>query len=291
MPSSVKNYNTQENATTRLDAVINTHVPTFRCKTYVIERLMGLLFLIIACPVIVMLAVCVRMTSHGPGLYRQIRVGRHGRIFTMLKIRTMTVDAESLTGPQWSRVNDPRITALGRFIRKSHLDELPQLWNVACGDMALMGPRPERPELVHILAEYVPGYLNRLAIQPGITGLAQINLPPDTDVESVRRKLVLDMEYISTATLWLDFRMFVWTILRLVGCPARLATPLLRLSRQVPWSPTGTSSEPLTIEAILAIEEQRQSQLHDVDFPSADEPQDLSEREVSTVGLRSAAEA
>jgi lipopolysaccharide/colanic/teichoic acid biosynthesis glycosyltransferase len=181
-----------------------------------------------------LLVLLVRSTSRGPGLYQQVRVGRHGKIFVMYKIRSMVQDAEVGTGPVWTQdSNDPRITRLGMFLRKSHLDELPQLLNVARGEMALFGPRPERPELVHVLADNIPGYLNRLAVLPGITGLAQINLPPDSDLESVRQKLELDVEYIEMANLWLEVRMFLWTGLRLVAIPASIATRMCNLGRNV----------------------------------------------------------
>lgn len=200
------------------------------------ERPFGVVLLILALPIILLLVLIVRLTSRGSGLYRQIRVGKYGRIFVMYKIRTMVHDAEATTGPTWAANDDPRITPVGHVLRKYHLDELPQLLNVVRGEMALMGPRPERPELVHALEERIPGYLNRLAVLPGISGLAQINLPPDTDLNSVRRKLKLDIEYIETATLALHVRMFLWTGLRLFAIPCSIATPLLRLGRSVSLS-------------------------------------------------------
>lgn len=207
--------------------------------------------LIIALPVIASVIVIVRLTSRGPGLYRQVRVGKDGRIFVMYKIRSMVVDAEEGTGPVWTQgTNDPRITRIGWLLRKSHLDELPQLLNVVRGEMALFGPRPERPELVHVLAESIPGYWNRLSVLPGITGLAQINLPPDTDIESVRRKLSLDLEYIRTASLSMEMRMFIWTGLRLLATPASVATRLTRLGRNV--APVESSSDgPVTISDVI----------------------------------------
>ena len=147
-------------------------------------------------PVIALLVLLVRLTSRGPGIYKQARVGKDGRKFMMYKIRTMRQDAEAATGPVWTQAHDPRVTLLGKVLRKLHLDELPQLFNVLKGEMSLVGPRPERPEFVRVLAEAIPGYRNRLAVRPGVTGLAQINLPPDTDLASVQRKLVLDCEYI-----------------------------------------------------------------------------------------------
>ena len=160
-----------------------------------------------ALPLIGLLVLIVRLNSRGPGIFRQVRVGKRGRTFTMYKLRSMRIDAEAKTGPAWSPTGgDPRVTRLGYWLRRLHLDELPQLFNVVRGEMSLVGPRPERPEFVEVLAEQIPGYLNRLMVQPGITGLAQINLPPDTDLDSVRRKLILDCEYIRSASSWLDFR-------------------------------------------------------------------------------------
>jgi hypothetical protein len=117
-----------------------------------------------------------------------------------------------------------------------HLDELPQLFNVLRGEMSLMGPRPERPEFVSVLAGEIPCYLDRIKVLPGITGLAQINLPPDTDLDSVRRKLVLDLEYMETATLLIDVRMFLCTLMRLMGMRGELAMRIMRLSRVVKLS-------------------------------------------------------
>ena len=198
------------------------------------SRVIALGLLVFTLPIIALLYFLVRITSRGPGFYRQVRVGKDGRIFVMYKIRSMVVNAEANTGPVWTQTNnDPRITRVGWFLRKSHLDELPQLINVVRGEMALFGPRPERPELVHVLAEGISGYWDRLAVLPGITGLAQINLPPDADIECVRRKLVLDLEYIRTANLWMDVRMFLWTGLRLIATPASIATRLTGLGRNV----------------------------------------------------------
>jgi lipopolysaccharide/colanic/teichoic acid biosynthesis glycosyltransferase len=152
--------------------------------------------LFFSAPLIGILILLVRCTSRGPGIYSQVRVGKDGLIFTMYKLRSMRCDAEAQTGAVWAGVkHDPRMTYVGYWLRRLHLDELPQLVNVVYGHMSLVGPRPERPEFVELLAEEVPGYLDRLMVKPGITGLAQINLPPDTDLDSVRRKLVLDREY------------------------------------------------------------------------------------------------
>lgn len=182
-----------------------------------LNRLGAGLLVIPALPIIVVLVFLVRLTSYGPGIYRQRRVGRGGRTFTLYKIRTMMHNAEALTGPVWTAPNDPRITKFGKLLRATHLDELPQLLNVLCGHMALIGPRPERPEFTEYLASEIPGYMDRYVVPPGITGLAQINLPPDTDVDSVRRKLVLDLEYTHSANGSMDMRILLCTAIRLFG--------------------------------------------------------------------------
>ncbi|NQT36370.1 MAG: sugar transferase [Planctomycetes bacterium] len=181
------------------------------------NRLAAVVLAVPALPLTMLLIMLVQMTSRGPGLYRQRRVGRNGRVFWLYKIRTMLHNAEAKTGPVWTAPNDPRITKFGKLLRVTHLDELPQLLNVLRGQMALIGPRPERPEFTQYLARDIPGYMNRYHVRPGITGLAQVNLPPDTDVESVRRKLVLDLEYIRGTGLKMDVKILVCTFVRLLG--------------------------------------------------------------------------
>lgn len=182
------------------------------------SRVLGGVLFVLCLPLMLVLIAIVRVTTSGPGLYRQIRVGRNGQIFVMLKIRTMVANAEDSTGPVWTQGNsDSRITSVGTILRQTHLDELPQLWNVAWGEMALIGPRPERPDLVRVLTDHIPGYLNRLSVLPGITGLAQLNLPPDATVESVRRKLKLDLEYIQSACFRLDVQVMLSTVFSIVG--------------------------------------------------------------------------
>ena len=222
-----------------------------RSKHLSVHRVLALLLLVPALPLMAVTIAVVRLTSRGPGIYRQTRVGAGGRNFVMRKIRTMRVDAEASSGPVWAQLSDPRVTPVGRVIRALHLDELPQLFNVLQGEMDLVGPRPERPEFTQWLGREIPGYLNRLSVKPGITGLAQINLPPDTDLDSVRRKLALDLEYIHTRTLWLDARIVACTALRLFGVRSAAARRLLRLNRQPvvltseiqPYSPDDVVSE------------------------------------------------
>lgn len=180
-----------------------------------LSRTVALLLFVASLPMIVATIVAVKITSPGPAVFKQTRVGRRGRQFVMYKIRTMRLDAEAATGPVWTQNNDPRVTWLGRWVRKLHLDEFPQLINVIKGEMAIIGPRPERPEFTQKLQVALPDYLDRLAVRPGITGLAQINLPPDTDLESVRRKLSLDLMYVREGSLWLDLRILACTFARL----------------------------------------------------------------------------
>ena len=194
------------------------------------ERVLATLLLLPGIPLMGLLILVVRLTSRGPAIFRQARVGKDGRVFTMLKIRTMRHDAEDGLGPTWSTVNDSRSTAVGRWIRRLHLDELPQLFNVLRGEMSLVGPRPERPEFVCVLEEALPGYRNRVSVRPGVTGLAQLHLPPDTDLCSACRKLTLDLEYIRSATLGTDLRLLACTVLRLPKLPLWLALRLCGLS-------------------------------------------------------------
>lgn len=197
------------------------------------DRFVALLLLIPGLPIMLAVTVLLFLTSDGPILYKQRRVGKNGKIFTLMKFRSMIPDAEKKTGPVWTSVNDPRITKLGKLLRASHLDELPQIFNVLNGDMLLIGPRPERPEFTCHLSREIPGYDNRSLIPPGVTGLAQINLPPDTDLESVRRKLTLDLEYIQTGSFKMDFQIFVATFMRLCLLPGTMCMHWTGIYRDV----------------------------------------------------------
>ena len=182
-----------------------------------------------AIPLIALAMLLVKLTSRGPAIYRQERVGLRGRNFTIYKIRSMRADSERASGPCWASAADPRVTPIGRFLRKSHIDELPQLWNVLRGEMSLVGPRPERPVFVAELVEAIPHYAERLAIRPGVTGLAQVQLPPDSDYESVRRKLACDLYYARNRGVWLDLRIVVATSLGICGIPSQTSQYLLRI--------------------------------------------------------------
>jgi lipopolysaccharide/colanic/teichoic acid biosynthesis glycosyltransferase len=197
----------------------------------VLEFVCALVLFIVTVPLIGLLALLVRLTSSGPAFYLQRRLGKAGRVYRIIKLRTMYHNCESYSGPKWSTNGDLRITPLGRFLRRIHLDELPQLWNVLRGDMSLVGPRPERPEFVPALEQAIPHYRDRLLVRPGVTGLAQVQLPADTNLESVRRKVACDVYYVRRASFWLDVRILMATVLHVLGLPYGLIGRLLQLPR------------------------------------------------------------
>jgi lipopolysaccharide/colanic/teichoic acid biosynthesis glycosyltransferase len=183
------------------------------------EFIVALILLVLAAPVVLLVAGLVKLSSPGSALYKQTRLGKNGRPFMLFKIRTMYHDCERQSGAKWSCPGDPRITLLGLFLRRTHLDELPQLWNVLRGEMSLVGPRPERPEFIPALAGAIPHYRDRLLVRPGVTGLAQVCLPADTDLNSVRRKLTYDLYYVENRGPWLDLRIVLATALKVFGFP------------------------------------------------------------------------
>ncbi len=168
--------------------------------------------LVVTAPFLLTAAVLVRLTSPGGALYRQDRLGLNGRVFTIYKLRTMRADAEAGTGPIWSTVNDPRVTPLGRLLRTTRLDELPQLWNVLRGDMSFVGPRPERPHFVAQLTATIPFFNHRHVVKPGITGWAQIRHAYAASVEDAIEKLQYDLYYIKNLSLWLDLLILAETV-------------------------------------------------------------------------------
>lgn len=222
-------------------------------QKYIIERILGCLLLLPAAPVILIICLLVKLTSKGPGLYRQVRLGHNRVSYEILKIRTMRLDAEADGVARWCVKQDPRITPLGRFLRKVHLDELPQLINVARGEMVLVGPRPERPQIAEHLAEDIDGYYDRLSVKPGITGLAQINLPPDETLEDARRKQILDLQYIREANAWLDFRMLAATALRMCGISGERVTKAMRLCRKSVLAEQTPHSDESSLHGPLAV--------------------------------------
>jgi lipopolysaccharide/colanic/teichoic acid biosynthesis glycosyltransferase len=207
---------TPPRAAPAVETVLPSARSYYRVKI-VLDFALAATLLILTAPLILLAMALVKFTSRGPAIYSQTRLGQYGLPFTIYKIRTMTHNCESLTGAQWSRPNDSRVTGLGRWLRKTHIDELPQLWNVLCGEMSLIGPRPERPEFVPQLEQAIPHYRQRLQARPGVTGLAQVQLPPDTDLESVRIKLAYDLHYAAHVHFLLDVRIYAATFGKVMG--------------------------------------------------------------------------
>jgi lipopolysaccharide/colanic/teichoic acid biosynthesis glycosyltransferase len=201
----------------------------YRSFKRVVEVAAALVLLVILSPIILVAALLVRLMSHGPAFYSQMRVGRYGRPFRIFKIRTMLHQCETVSGACWSRPGDPRVTPVGRVLRLTHVDELPQLINVLLGDMSLIGPRPERPEFLPVLEQALAGYRERLQVRPGVTGLAQIQLPPDTDLASVQRKLAYDLFYIQRENPLLDVRILLGTLTKVLGIPFAISRRILFL--------------------------------------------------------------
>ena len=176
-----------------------------------LDLALALALLVLTSPLVLIFGGLVKATSRGPMIYSQIRAGRDGEPFTIYKLRTMVQDAEK-QGAQWAMVGDPRVTPLGRFMRKVRIDELPQLWNILKGDMSFIGPRPERPEFHAQLDAQIPFFGLRLLVKPGLTGWAQVNFPYGSSVEDAKRKLEYDLYYIKHQTLGMDLQVVARTL-------------------------------------------------------------------------------
>jgi sugar transferase (PEP-CTERM system associated) len=171
----------------------------------------SLVLLVLTAPVVALFAILVKIDSRGPAFFRQTRVGLYGETFSLIKLRSMRVDAEA-GGAQWAAKQDPRVTRIGRLIRKIRVDELPQAWTVLKGEMSFVGPRPERPEFVSDLEEKLPFYAERHMVKPGITGWAQINYPYGASIEDSRHKLEYDLYYAKNYTPFLDLLILLQTL-------------------------------------------------------------------------------
>lgn len=218
-----------------------------RCMKRVVDLAVAISLVVLLLPVMLLVAVLVKLTSHGPIIFRQVRTGLNqrnqrndrrlrdrrsnsragtdrreteddrridsafGRPFVLYKFRTMRTDAEK-NGAQFAVAGDARVTPIGRFLRKTRLDELPQLWNVIRGDMSMIGPRPERPEFIEELSQHIPGYLHRLGLKPGLSGIAQVINGYDNDLASFRRKVALDLLYLQNCCLRNDLKILVRTV-------------------------------------------------------------------------------
>ena len=219
--------------------------PATRFGKRVLDIVVSASLLVLLAPVMALVAVAVKLTSKGPAIFKQTRVGlnlrqpgqerrqlqlpppdgeerrepgsdrrtafTYGRHFTLYKFRTMRIDAEK-HGAQFAQKGDPRVTPIGRFMRKTRLDELPQLWNVLKGEMSLVGPRPERPEFMQELSTQIPRYVDRLGLKPGLTGVAQILNGYDNEIESFRRKVSYDLHYLQHCSVWNDIKILIRTI-------------------------------------------------------------------------------
>lgn len=220
--------------------------PATRFAKRALDVVVASTMLVLLSPVLLVVAVLVKLTSRGPVIFQQTRVGlnlrrigddrrqnkhgeapegrerrlpgsdrrtefAYGRHFTLYKFRTMRTDAEK-DGAKFAVKGDKRVTSIGRFLRKTRLDELPQLWNVLKGEMTLVGPRPERPEFIRQLSEQVPNYLDRLGLKPGLTGVAQILNGYDNEIESFKRKVAFDLHYLQHCSAWNDFKILVRTV-------------------------------------------------------------------------------
>ncbi len=168
--------------------------------------------LILTLPLLPFIMLAIRFDSAGPVFYTQTRMGKGGRLFKVVKFRTMRHDAEAASGPQWAGNNDPRVTRVGKFLRTTRLDEIPQLWCVLKGDMAFVGPRPERPEFIEQLSKEIPYYGVRHMVRPGVTGWAQIKYKYGSTVADAREKLQYDLYYIKNASIGLDLLIMFQTV-------------------------------------------------------------------------------
>jgi exopolysaccharide biosynthesis polyprenyl glycosylphosphotransferase len=183
-----------------------------RAAKRIIDIVVSFLMLVASIPITIATAIAIKIESDGPVIYKQERSGLNGKVFKVYKFRSMYQDAEKRTGPVWSQKDDPRITKVGRFIRRVRIDELPQIWNVFKGEMSLVGPRPERPFFVEQLAKEIPYYKRRLRVRPGITGWAQVKHKYDESVEDVKTKLQFDLFYIENMSLKTDIKILFRTV-------------------------------------------------------------------------------
>ncbi len=180
------------------------------------DMFLSLIILIPTIPLMLVITLLIRLSSSGPAIFKQKRVGKYDKVFTMYKFRTMFVDAEKESGPVWASDNDPRITPVGYWLRKLRLDELPQFFNVLKGDMSLVGPRPERPYFVDQFKKNIPLYTRRLRVRPGITGWAQVKWKYDASLEDVKEKTKYDLFYVENISLKMDFKILINTIMTVI---------------------------------------------------------------------------
>ena len=187
-----------------------------RAAKRVLDILVSILALVLSIPFLIAVSILIRVNSEGPAIFKQTRVGKNGKPFTILKFRTMYMNAEDKTGPTWAKENDPRITKVGYWLRKLRLDEIPQFINVLKGDMSLVGPRPERPHFVKQFSAQIPLYTRRLRVRPGITGWAQVKWKYGGSLDTVREKTKYDLFYIENISLKMDAKILINTVLTII---------------------------------------------------------------------------
>lgn len=174
----------------------------------ILDIVLSLIGLIIGIPLVIIFGILIKLEDRGPIIYKQERVGKHGKLFNVYKVRSMRVDAEKY-GAQWAQDNDPRILKVGNFIRKTRIDEIPQLFNILKGDMSIIGPRPERPMFTMQFNDEIDGFINRLLVKPGLTGWAQVNGGYEMTPEE---KLKWDIDYIQSRNIFIDIRIIFRTV-------------------------------------------------------------------------------
>lgn len=190
---------------------------SFVRSTYILAKrifdiIISILAVVFLSPLFLITAILIKCTSRGPVIFTQVRVGKEGQHFEIYKFRTMRVDAEKMSGPVWAQENDPRLIPIGRFLRKTHIDEIPQFFNVLKGDMSFIGPRPERPIFVEKFKKEIQDYEKRLQVKPGITGMAQVWHRYDETIADVRKKIKYDLLYIRKVCLWTDLMICLRTV-------------------------------------------------------------------------------
>lgn len=195
-----------------LGMIISFVRATYSIAKRIFDMVASILAIIIFSPLFLLTGILIKLTSKGPVFYTQTRVGLGGKHFEIIKFRTMRVDAEKDSGPVWAKKIDSRITPIGNFLRKAHIDEIPQFVNVLKGEMSIIGPRPERPIFVQQFKKEITDYEKRLQIKPGITGLAQVWHNYDVTIQDVRKKIKYDILYIKNVCFWTDLRILFRTV-------------------------------------------------------------------------------
>lgn len=198
----------QNKVKNNLDYSLVRESTVYNVYSRILDICLSLIGLIIGTPLVIIFGILIKLEDKGPIIYKQERVGKHGKLFNVYKLRSMRVDAEKY-GAQWAQNNDPRILKVGNFIRKTRIDEIPQLFNILKGDMSIIGPRPERPMFTMQFNDDIDGFINRLLVKPGLTGWAQVNGGYDMTPEE---KLQWDIDYIQRRSVFIDIRIIFRTV-------------------------------------------------------------------------------